>query len=451
MVDEALLDIGARALSWARAAGADEADTVVARGSEFEVKVADGEIVCLTQATSKGLGLRVFVDKRLGFCTTSDFRPDALRSAVERAVAMAREAAPDTHNGLPDQLGADRIDVSDDLELYDPQVMALTTDEKIRWAHDLEAAARAADPRVTKFRDSGVASGESQSVLMTTTGAVRTIRGSGISLWCNPIAAQNGDLQSEVWWDSRTHVADLLSVEEIGRTAGKRAARMLGARAIPTQDAAVVFEPPMAGGFVTGLLGAIDGDMVYKGASFLADKLGQKIACSQLTLVDDPLKRRGLATTPFDGEGLPTYAKNLVDAGVLTTFLYDVYTARKAGVRSTCSARRSYGGLPSAGTFNLHIAPGSTPAAALLDAPKALLVTRGMGRGVNAVSGEYSRGAGGIWYERGEPVCAVQEVTIAGDFITLLRSIDAIGDDLMARGSVAAPSLRVASMTISGA
>lgn len=445
-----LLDVASQVLEMAKRHGAQEADVMAGRSTDFEVKVADGAIVTLTQATSKGLGLRVFVDKRLGFCSTSDFNKEALEHAVARAVAMAKEAALDPHHGLAN---APAGHLSDDgpLDLFDPKVESLPADEKIRWAHALEQAARDADPRVRKFRDSGVSTSVASSVLVTSTGASRSSRGTGIALWSTPVAEANGELQTESWYDSQVHLADLEDLQAIGRTAGQRAARMLGAKAVKTQQVPVIFEAPMAAGLLAGVLGAIDGDMVYKKASFLADKLGQSIATSALTLVDDPLLPKGTASTPFDGEGLPTARKNLIDAGVLTTFLYDSYTARKAKVAPNASARRGYGSQPHAGSFNLYAVPGKlSPETIAKEVPRALLVTRGLGRGLNTVSGEYSRGANGLWLENGEIVHPVQEITIAGDFLTMLRSIDAIGNDLRLRGSAGAPTLRIANMTVSG-
>ncbi|HET6345562.1 MAG TPA: metallopeptidase TldD-related protein, partial [Myxococcota bacterium] len=244
---------------------------------------------------------------------------------------------------------------------------------------------------------------------------------------------------------------DLEAVESVGATAARRAARMLGAKPIKTQEVPVIFEAPMAAGLLGGMLGAIDGDMVYKKASFLADKLGEQIAVPGLTLWDDPLLPRGTASTPFDGEGLPTVRKKLVDAGKLTTFLYDSHTARKAGVKPTANARRGYSSMPHAGVFNFYAEKGQDdPEEIWRSTPRALLVTRGLGHGLNAVSGEYSRGANGLWLEHGEVVHAVQEVTIAADYLTLLKSIDRIGTDLRLRGSSGAPTLRIANMTVSG-
>ena len=447
---DSLLSVAEKVISLARERGASDADVIAARGTEFEVKVADGEILTLTQATSKGLGLRVFVDGRVGLCNTSDFGADALVHAVERGVALAREAAVDPHNGLADA-EAGRIDAGDDLDLFDPAVPALPADDKIRWAHELEKAARAVDPRVKKFRDSGVSSGESYYVLVTSRGVVRTMCSTGISLWSTPLAEQDGELQTEFWYDSKSHVEDLEAVESIGRKAGARAVRMLGAKPVKTQRVPVIFEPPMAAGLVASVIGAIDGDMVYKKATFLADKLGASIAAPTLSVVDDPLLRRGAGSSPFDGEGLRTYKKRIIDKGKLTTFLYDAYTARKAGKKPTASGRRGVGGLPSAGPFNFYVEAGSAdPAEILRSTKRGLIVTRGLGRGLNTVSGEYSRGANGLWVEDGEIVHPVQEVTIAGDYIAMLQGIDRLGSDLMMRGSTGAPTLRIAELAVSG-
>ena len=447
---EKLLQITDTVLSIAKSCGADKADSMASYGTDFEVKVESGKIGTLTQATAKAVGLRVFVGNKLGFCTTSDFRTESLQSLVERTVGMAREVEEDPHNGIADaQMG--RLDAGDQFDPYDPAIPALSTDAKIQMAHELEAAARQTDPRVQKFRDSGIASGESWSVLQTSTGVIRTSCGTGISAWCNPIAEAEGQLQTEVWYDSRSHLEDLESMQSIGEKAASRAARMLGARPVPTQVAPVIFEPMAAAGLLGGILGAISGDLVYKKASFLGDKLGQQIANDTISIIDDPHLNRGLASTPFDGEGIPTFAKRIVDQGKLTTFLYDSYTARKVGTQSTANGRRGTSGMPGIGTYNFRIEPGQTSFKDMLKSvPKAFILTRGMGRGLNSVTGEYSRGANGLWVENGEIVHAVQEITIAGNMLEMLRSVDCVGADLMVKGSTSAPAIRVQNMTISG-
>ncbi|MEM6731623.1 MAG: TldD/PmbA family protein, partial [Myxococcota bacterium] len=426
------------------------ADVLASRSTSFEVKVADGKIVTLTQSVGKGVGLRVFVGEQMGFASTSDFSAESLRHSAERAVQSAKETAVDPHNGLP-EIEPGRIDVPDSLELYDPAIVTLSPEQKIAWAHELEEAARAHDPRVSKFRHSGVADGESYTVLLTSNGAVRTGRSTGISMWCTPVAEADGELQTDVWYDSRTHLEDLEPVEAIGTKAAQRAVRMLGAKPIPTKTIPIIFEPRMAVGFLGGVVAGIDGDSVHKRASFLADKLGEVIAVPGLTLVDDPLLVRGSASSPFDSEGLPTYRKKLVDAGRLTMFLYDSYTARKVGVEPTASGRRGYASPPSASTYNFFVEAGpDDPKAIWSEVDEALVITRALGRGLNSVSGEYSRGVNGLWIEKGEVVHPVQEVTIAGDYLEMLQRIDALGTDLEIRGSSGAPTVRIDGVTVSG-
>jgi PmbA protein len=253
------------------------------------------------------------------------------------------------------------------------------------------------------------------------------------------------------WSESRRFLADLSSPETVGRIAAERAVRMLGARKVPTQRVPVVFDPQMAASFIGALAGALNGDLVYKGASFLRDHLGKTIAPREFSVVDDGLLARGLATSPFDGEGVPTSTHAVIEKGVLQSFLYDTYTARKAGARSTANASRGYNSLPGIGMHNFYLRAGSHPARRVIsDVKNGLYVTSMLGRGANTITGEYSRGATGMWIENGELAFPVQELTVAGNLLDMLEGIDAIGDDLVFRSSVSAPTLRFAELTVSG-
>lgn len=449
--EKSLEHSAARALERAKVLGAQQADAIASRSTDFEVKVADRKITTLTQATSRGLGIRIFIDGRLGFSVTSDVSDAGIEAAVGKAISIAKEVAHDPHHGVtPAPQG--RIDTRDsNLDLYDANVASLSAEDKIRFAHDVEQAARDADSRVAKFRNSGVSTSLSEQVMMTSDGATRLGHSSDISAWCTPVAQDASGLQTDFWYDAKTHLEDLATAESIGRTAASRATRMLGAKAIKTQRIPVIFEPSMAMGLLGGILGAIDGDAVYKKASFLADKLGVQIASPDITITDDPTLRRGMGSTPFDGEGLPTSAKHIVESGVLKTFLYDGYTARKAGQTPTGNARRGFSPMPHTGVFNFRVEAGALALDALLkDLPAVLIITRGLGHGLNTVSGEYSRGVNGLLVERGEVVHAVQEVTVAGNFLEMLRNIDGVGSDLLFRGSSAAPSIRIKEMMVSG-
>lgn len=448
-----------RALALAQTYGASHADVVATLGSSCEIKVADGKILQLQQGSERGLGLRVFVgapgEQKLGFCSGSDWSEEGLRLAVSNAVAMAKQTAPDPCHGMADAHGHDAgaaQQAEDRLDLYDPSVEQMSVAEMIDHAHAIETAARAADARVRKFRDSGVTTQSGSQIFMATGRPSHISCGSAISAWCTAVAEDDSGLQTDVWYDSQAHRGDLQSFTEIGRIAATRAARMLGAKRIPTQRVPVIFEAAAAGGLLASLLGAIDGDAVRKGASFLAQALGDSIAAEALSMRDVPHRVRGLGSAVVDGEGLLTQDKTLLERGRLNMFLYDGYAARKAGKKPTASAQRGTHGLPHAGTFNLAVDPGTHADAEILRAaPRALLVTRGLGRGLNSVTGDYSRGINGLWLEHGEVVHAVQEATVAGNMLDMLRGIDMLGSDVHWRGSVGAPMLRIGEMMVSGA
>ena len=299
-----LLKRAEQLLEYLKPLGVDEADVVASRGNEFEVKVSCGNVETLTQATSKQLGVRVVVDKRQSFCTSSDFSDDNLKNLAAKAVEMARHLEPDPHHGVA-EAEPGRVDLGQAFESFDPAILEIPSATKIEWAHQMEAAAREVSPKIQKFGDSGISTGDSHSVLVTSSGVVRTASGTGIAAWCNPIAEQEDELQTEFWYDSKTHLEDLDPIASIGKRAGERSLRMLGAKAIPTQSLPIIFEPPMALGFLGGIIGAIDGDLIYKKASFLNERLGTQIASPQITLVDDPFVKRGAASSLFDGEGIP--------------------------------------------------------------------------------------------------------------------------------------------------
>jgi PmbA protein len=446
-----LATLCARVVEAARRAGATEADAFAERSRRATVRVRDGEIEDLTQATSKGVGLRVVVDGRLGFASTSDFSQGALDRFVRGAVALARSAARDPCNRLPDaaQLGG-RNGV---MALYDDAVASLAPEWKIEASREMERAARAEDPRIVAFDSVGAGEYVAEAAIASTAGLVDGYRGTYVYLYAVPVArGDDGQLQTSYWVDYQRKLADLETPEHVGRVAARRAVRMVGARKPKTTRVPVVLEPMMAASFIAGLAGALSGDLVVKKATFLDGKLGQRIAPQNVSVVDDPLLSGGVASTPFDGDGLATRRLDLVTGGVLQRFLYDAYTARKAKTRSTASAQRGYSGLPSIGTTNLYLAKGGADAGSIVRGVKeGLYVTAMLGRGLNTVTGEYSRGANGLWIRDGELAEPVQEVTVAGHMIDMLRSIDAVGDDLDFRGAVGAPTIRFSELTVSGA
>lgn len=433
----------------AKRKGATQADAFLNVGRESDCRVRDGEIEDLTEATSKGVGLRVIVRNRLGFAYTSDFDPASLDSFVDRALQLAEAAAPNKLNGLPARkdLGA----LPEVGELYDPAVANLPSDWKIKAALELERAGKAEDARITTFNSVGAGDYVSEVYLASSEGRVGSYSGTYVYLHASPVASADGQLQTGSWMDYKRFYGDLDSPEQVGREAARRTVRMLGARKVKTCQVPVIFEPTVAASFVGGIASAVNGDMVYKKASVLAPLLGKRLASEQVTVVDDGLLPRGLATVPFDGEGVPTRRTPLIEQGVLRSFLYDSFTARKAKARTTGNASRGYNSLPGIGTHNLYLQPGQrSPEELIREVKEGFYVTSMLGRGMDVVTGGYSRGANGLWIQDGELAWPVQEVTVAGSLLQMLKDLDGIGNDLQMRSRVGSPTLRFRELTVSG-
>ena len=440
-----------KVLSRAQKLGAKQAEVFLQTSRESSVRVREGEIQDLTQATSKGLGLRVFgKGGRLGFAHTSDFDPARIDELARRALELASVAAPDPRNGLPAARELEPRSKAK-LQLFDPAVASLAPDWKIKVSLEMEKVVRAHDPRITTVDSCGAGDYVSEVFIASTDGLEDRERGTYVYLFAAPVAAQDGQLQTDSWSDSKRFLADLESPEQVARTAAARTVRMLGATRTKTARMPVIFDPQIAASFVGSIAGAVNGDMVFKKASFLADKLGQAVAPKFFTVVDDGRLPRGLSTGRFDGEGVPTRVTPIVKNGVLRSFLFDSHTARKMKARTTGNASRGYSTLPSVGVNNLYLEAGTqTPEELLRGVKRGLYVTRMLGRGANTITGDYSRGANGLLIEDGELGRPVQEVTVAGNFLQMLQAIDGLGDDLVFRGSVSAPTLRFAELTVSG-
>jgi PmbA protein len=441
-------DLAADVLARARARGADAADTIVAQGTDFSVTVRRGQVETLKEAGSKALGLRVFVGRRTATTYTSDFSPGSLDALATDAVAIARATGDDPAAGLPDEMVPPE---PVELGMYDPSPAALPTAERIERARAAEAAALAASPEITNSQGGSFACGEDEVVLANTLGFLGGYRSSSVSLSVVPVAERNGEMQRDYWYTTGRGLSDLQDGQEVGRIAAERTLRRLGSRQSPTREVPVVFDPDTADELLGHVFRALSGYAVFRGATFLKDRLGEVVASPLLTLVDDGRRPRGLGSRPFDGEGLPTRRNVPLEGGVLRYFLCDSYAARKIGARPTGSARRGVGGGPAVGASNLSFRPGDrSPADIVGEVEEGLLVTDLIGSGVNLVSGDFSQGAAGHWIEKGRLVYPVHEVTIAGNLKTMLMDVDAMGNDLVFRGSSAAPTLRIRRMTVSG-
>ncbi|MDE3162020.1 MAG: TldD/PmbA family protein [Acidobacteriota bacterium] len=445
-------DVVARAIK----GGATDAEAVAREGDEFSVNVRMGQVETLTESGSRALGLRVFLGTRSASTSTSDLTPGGIRQLVEGALALARVTEEDPFTGLPDAGEFGSID--GDLHLYFDDVYSLPSSERIEWARRAEAAALAADPRIANSNGASFDAATGSKVLVNSRGFAGSYRTSYAGISVSPLAVDaNGAMQRDAWWSSARRMADLESPESVGREAARRALRRLGARRVPTQQAPIVFAPEIARSLIGSIFEAASGDVIWRGASFLAGKLDEAIAAPAVTILDDnimllPSGVGGFGTSPFDGEGLPSRRTVVVQDGILRSYLLNTYTARKLGMQSTHNASRGLAGTPGIGCGNLYLRPGKqTPEEMIAEVQSGLYVTSLMGFGTNIVTGDYSRGATGLWIENGQLTHAVEEVTIAGNLKEMLRNITAIGNDLEFRGAVASPTLRIDSMTIAGA
>ena len=437
-------------------AGASDAEAVAREGDEFSVNVRMGEVETLKESGSRGLGLRVFLGHRSASASTSDLTAEGIRLLVEGALALAKVTEEDPFSGLPD--AAEFGSLPGDQRLYDSDVYSLPGAERIEWARRAEAAALAADPRITNSDGGSFDAASGRKVLANSRGFLGGYRTSYAGVSAAPLAMDaNGTMQRDGWWSSARRLADLDSPESVGQEAARRTLRRLGARRVPTQSVPIVFAPEVARSLIGSVFEAASGDSIWRGASFLAGKLGQPIAAPSLTILDDntmmlPSGMGGYGTSPFDGEGLPSLRTVIVESGVLQNYLLNTYSARKLGMKSTHNASRGLAGAPGIGCGNLYLQPGAlTPQEILAGVPAGLYVTSLMGFGVNTVTGDYSRGATGLWIENGLLTHAVEEVTIAGNLAQMLMNVTAIGNDLEFRGAVASPTLRIDGMTIAGA
>jgi PmbA protein len=430
-------------------AGADGAEVLVRDGTELEVKVRLGEPELIKEAGSRALGLRVIKDERAAVTYTSDLTAAGMERFARDSVELAALAEPDPVAALParDEMARD----VPELDLWDESVLSVDVAEGIRRARAGEAAALAFDKRVTNSDGAVFGRTVGASAFATSAGFSGSVRGTHVSLAVEPLCDDaDGKKRNGSYWTASRFATGLADAAEVGLEAARRTAAKLGARKIQTGAAPVIFSADAARGLLGQLAGVMSGGAIWRRSSYLAGREGTAIASPLVEVVDDPLLRRGPGSRPFDGEGLASRTNVLVSEGLLRTYLCDVYAARKLGRRSTGSASRGIGGSPHVGVTNLILRAGRTPAADLEKIDRALYVTDLMGFGFNAVTGDYSQGAGGFWIERGERAYPVTEITVSANFDALWKGIDAVGDDIDTRSSVQSPSFRVASMMIAG-
>ena len=436
-------------ISQAMVAGATGAECTLAEGEEFSATVRMRSLETLKDAGSRGAGLRVLIGQHTGSAYTSDLSSEGIRKMVSQAMELAAITSEDTFAGLPDedQLGS----LSGDLELFQSDVSALDTDFRIQQALDAEEASLAADPRIVNSEGGSFGAYSGQRIFANSHGFVGAYRTSSCSLSTMPVARQGESMERDYWYSSARAFSKLEKAGDIGRKAAQRTLRRLGSRKVATQKVPVVFDSQTSRSLLGSVFEAIDGDSVYRNASFLAGKLGEKIAADHVTIVDDGTLPGLFGTSPFDDEGVPSRRTVVIERGVLRSYLLNSYTARKLGLKTTGNAARGLTGNASVGHGNFYLEKGDrTPEEIIRGVRTGLYVTELIGSGVNIVTGDYSRGAAGLWIENGEFAYPVSEITVASTLQQMLTEIEYIGSDLEFRSSTAAPTVLIREMTVSG-
>ncbi|MGH7928849.1 MAG: TldD/PmbA family protein [Candidatus Binatia bacterium] len=442
-------DLASDILAKGRAKGASQGDVVMAESESFFVTVRMGEVEKISQSGEKRLGLRLFFGNSSASASTSDVSKQAIEKLVEDTVFMARVTAQDPHSGLPDarQLARD----IPALDLFDDGARSVSVEEKIQIAIETEKSALAFDERITNSEGAEFSNGFGRVIYASSHGFSGEYEGSNFGHSVAPVAKSNGSMQRDYWYSSNRKFSRLESPKNVGEKAARRVLRRLGASKIKTCEVPIVFDQDMAASLLRNLSSAISGYALYKGASFLTGKLGTQIGSALLTVIDDATIPGALGSKPFDGEGLPTRKKTVVQGGTLQSYLLDTYSGRKLGLPSTGNASRSVGEPPGVSPANFYLAPGRhSPENIIRSIKQGLYITELIGFGVNMVTGDYSRGAAGLWIENGELTHAVEEVTIAGNLKEMFQNIVMVVNDLEMRGRISAPTLKVSQMTVAG-
>ena len=440
--------IGEDVVKKAIKAGAEEAEAVIENVKEFNVNVRKGEVETLQKSVSKGLGLRLFINKQLGFSYTSDLSPESLEDTVKKTVDLAKITEAKAWQGLPD-FGPQPVR---DLGLYDPEIAAVPDEKKIAIAREVERIAMAQDKRITNTEGGSFSDTEREAGLFNSKGISYVFKETSCGFSAYVVAGEGDNMQGGGWSSRKRYYKELASVEEVARKAAERAVAMLGAKPVETTKVPVVFDRYAAPSFWMGILYSINGDSVYRKTTFMTEMLDKPISSPLITVYDDPTTPKFIASTPFDGEGNVTKKCTIIDKGVLKTFYYDSQTARKAGVKvHTMARRRGYKSGPSAGFLCSIVENGKDDPAELFKGMKeGLLVTGMRGMGTDVTTGAFSVGCSGFWIKDGAKAFPVDGVTLGGTTLEILKAIDKVANDIDLRGGLNSPSFRVAEITVGG-
>jgi PmbA protein len=429
-------------------AGASDAECTISEGDEFSANVRMRELENLKQAGSRGAGLRVMVGRRTGSSHTSDLSREGVDRLIGAAMELAEITGEDPHAGLPEpeELGS----VDGDLGLYSDDVEQLNTEARIEIAKRAEAAALDSDPRIFYAEGAGFDCQNGRLIFANSRGFAGEYRNSYCSVAAVPLARDGESMERDMWWSAARAYGKLEAPEQVGRIAAQRALRRLNPVKVSTCKVPVIFEPRVAASLLGNIFEAVNGTSIYRHESFLVGKLGEKVASENLTVIDDGIMPGHFGTSPFDDEGVPSRRTVVIDRGVLKSYLLNSYAARKLGMKTTGNASRGLTGNAGIGHGNFYATAGvQTPEAMLAGVADGFYVTELIGMGVNIVTGDYSRGAAGLWIRNGELAYAVSEVTIAGNLRDMLMQVE-LGTDLEFRSSVTAPTLKIGEMTVGG-
>ena len=427
--------------------GADQSEAFLIKSKDLTIDVRDGQVETLKLAEDRGLGVRVFRQNRIGFAYTSNLENSALEQIIGQALANSDKTSPDQFNYMPKPGGPYAS-----LDLFDPAIEKVAVEDKIDLAKTIESTARTFDKRVTITERSSYFDAEYEVTLANSLGIAASYRGTYCGCYADLVAEENGDTQTGFAIKMTLNYKDL-DPTKVGYEAAEKAVRKLGAKTVNTQKAVIIFDPYIATGFLDVVAPALSAEAVQKGKSLFGGRVGQKVASDKITIVDYGAMPGGIASSPFDGEGVPTSKTVLVQNGELKGFLHNTYTAAKDGVMSTGNGTRgSFKSTPEVGTTNFYIEPGLTnPDDLIKDITTGLYITDVMGmHTANPISGDFSVGAAGIWIENGRFTKPVRGVAIAGNILDLLNEVEGVGSDLTFFGGKGAPTLRISRMSISG-
>ncbi|MCX7974847.1 MAG: TldD/PmbA family protein [Candidatus Aminicenantes bacterium] len=430
-------------VSYGRSLGAEEIEVAVATGREFSVNVRLQAIEDLTEANFRYLSMKIIKDKKVASASSSDLSLETLKDLMRKAVKRAELANKDEWAGLPTPTEPYPDPAS--LCLYDPEIACLEPRKKIELAFETEKIALA-DSRITNSHGASFGSSEGAYILANSHGFSGFYKATSCSL---SLSLQAGDTDNRVedgWFSSKRFFQELDPPEAIAKKAVERTTRLLKPQKIKTQSIPVIFEPSQTAWLLGFLFTCVAGTSIYHRASFLVDKLGEKIATSQITVIDDGLIPGKLGSRPFDSEGVPTRKTIVIDSGILRNYLCNTYAARKLNLSSTGNAEG--GGI---GPNNFYLVPGElSPEEIIASLDRGLILVKTIGHGLNPVTGDISRGAFGLWVEKGEILYPVSEITIAGNLGEILNQIELIGSDLKFETSVCGPTIKVAELTVAG-